>query len=507
MKKLLSLILSLALILGAVSFTATTASAASGTWGGLSWTIDSRGILNISGTGEMNAFTSDSTSAWLNYKSSIKSVLINEGVTSVSAYAFYGCTSLTSAIIGDSVTSIGEDAFYKCTSLRSVTIGDSVTSIGNYAFSGCSSLDAVYISDLAAWCNIDFSGYSSNPLNNLYINGTLVTDLVIPDSVTSIRNYAFRICTSLTSVTIGGSVTSIGNYAFYYCDALDAVYISDIAAWCNISFGDSYSNPLDYANNLYLNGTLVTDLVIPDSVTSIRKYAFSGCTSLTSVTIPDSFTSIGSSTFSSCTSLTSVTIPDSVTSIGSSAFAGCTAIKKVNYCGNEIQWMQMYIDTGNDPLINAPVVYNYQVYVPFTFAEGADTANVAIDDTKGHLSFSAGGMTVENIKALFADENISFTKASGDAQTSGNVGTGTVITASRGDESKSYTIVVLGDLTGDGKVSSADYSKAVSAVKGKATLDGAFYAAANVVAPGTDKLAANDYAKIRSFIVNKIESF
>ena len=447
MKKLLSLILSLALILGAVSFTATTASAASGTWGGLSWTIDSRGILNISGTGEMNAFTSDSTSAWLNYKSSIKSVLINEGVTSVSAYAFYGCTSLTSAIIGDSVTSIGEDAFYKCTSLRSVTIGDSVTSIGDDAFYGCS---------------------------------------------------------SLKSVTIGDSVTSIGNYAFSGCSSLDAVYISDLAAWCNIDFSGYSSNPL---NNLYINGTLVTDLVIPDSVTSIRKYAFSGCTSLTSVTIPDSFTSIGSSTFSSCTSLTSVTIPDSVTSIGSSAFAGCTAIKKVNYCGNEIQWMQMYIDTGNDPLINAPVVYNYQVYVPFTFAEGADTANVAIDDTKGHLSFSAGGMTVENIKALFADENISFTKASGDAQTSGNVGTGTVITASRGDESKSYTIVVLGDLTGDGKVSSADYSKAVSAVKGKATLDGAFYAAANVVAPGTDKLAANDYAKIRSFIVNKIESF
>ena len=107
-------------------------------------------------------------------------------VTSIVAYAFYDCHSLTSIVIPDSVTSIGDYAFLDCNSLTSVTIGNSVTSIGNSAFYNCDSL----------------------------------TSIVIPDSVTSIGNYAFEDCDSLTSVTIGNSVTSIGYGAFAYCNAL-----------------------------------------------------------------------------------------------------------------------------------------------------------------------------------------------------------------------------------------------------------------------------------------------
>ena len=135
----------------------------------------------------------------------------------------------------------------------------------------------------------------------------------------------------MTSVTIPNSVTSIGDDAFRDCTGLTEVNISDLSAWCKISFGDAYANPICYAKNLKLNGSEIKDLVIPNDITEIKNYAFTYCTGLTSVTIPNSVTSIGSSTFRNCTGLTSVTIPNSVTSIGSFAFYNCSGLTSVNY--------------------------------------------------------------------------------------------------------------------------------------------------------------------------------
>ena len=164
---------------------------------------------------------------------------------------------------------------------------------------------------------------------------TKLTSVTIPNSVTSIGGRAFWWCTGLTSINIPNSVTSIGNDAFYYCSGLKEVHINDLSAWCNISFVGYEANPLSYAKNLYLNGELVTDLVIPNSVTSIEYAAFYGCTGLTSITIPNSVTSIGELAFQDCSGLTSVEIGNSVTSIGNKAFAYCSGLKSI-VIGNSV---------------------------------------------------------------------------------------------------------------------------------------------------------------------------
>ena len=262
---------------------------------------------------------------------SLTSVTIGNGVTSIGGYAFAYCDSLTSVTIPDSVTSIGYEAFWSCTSLTSVTIGKCVTSIGDYAFSNCTGLNSIhYTGDMASWLEKNWHSNVMSSGRALYIDGTKIegklvvpngiasipsyafayqagiTSVTIPDGVTSIESYAFRGCTSLTSVTIPDSVTSIGNNAFSGCTSLTSVNITDIGKWAVIDFADDAANPLYYAGNLYLNGELVTDLVIPDGVTSIGDYAFRGCTSLTSITIPDSVTSIWYYAFNGCHKLIEV---------------------------------------------------------------------------------------------------------------------------------------------------------------------------------------------------------
>ena len=283
--------------------------------------------------------------------------------------------------LGLPVTEIG--ALHDYGYLKSIRIPSSIKKISNdWAYS--TSLESIYIEDIGAWCSIEFDGYSSsNPLSvgaDLYLNNKLVTDLVIPDSVTTIGKYAFYNCSNLTSVVIPDSVTTIGICAFSSCSSLTSVYITDIAAWCNISFGGVDANPLYCAKNLYLNNELITDLIIPEGVTEIKSCAFSSCDSLTSVVIGDSVTSIGydafrycssltsvvigesvtaigNYAFDSCSSLTSVVIPDSVTTIGDEAFWGCWSLTTVYYKGTASDWSSMSIYSKNYKLTDATRYY------------------------------------------------------------------------------------------------------------------------------------------------------
>ncbi len=226
---------------------------------------------------------------------SLESIVVPESVKSIGSYAFSCCRSLTNIRVPDSVASIGNGAFGNCTSLTSITISDSVTSIGEGAFQVCTSLESITIPDRVTRIG-----------DATFYNCESIESITIPHNVISIGEEAFRDCTSLESVTMGNSVTSIDEDAFFNCTSLNALYITDIAKWCNISFGNYYANPVYDAGSLYINQKLVTELVIPDGVESIGGYAFYYCTSLKSITIPYSVTSIGSWAFHNCTSLTDI---------------------------------------------------------------------------------------------------------------------------------------------------------------------------------------------------------
>lgn len=277
-------------------------------------------------------------------------------VTAIGDSAFEGCNGITGVTIPNSVVRVGNSAFKNCKSLIRVTIGKNVASFGKDAFSGAVNLTDVFISDLAAWCKITCENNWASPLLHaeyLYLNGTLITELVIPEGVTSIGKYAFEHCQSITKVTIPSSVTEIGYGAFYDCNGLTGVYITDLSAWCKISYdGGVLNNPLCYAHNLYLNGTLVTELIIPEDITEIKYSAFYYCKSITSVTLPSG-----------------------IERIGFEAFVGCNNVNDITFRGTKEEWNSLQ----KDSLWNGEIGKYTVHYDDGDIAEYGDFTGVADD--------------------------------------------------------------------------------------------------------------------------------
>ena len=295
----------------------------------------------------------------------IASEIDGKPVTEIAERAFYDCPGLTGVVIPESVTNIGAEAFRLCTRLTSITFTNSVKTIESYAFTECIALFSVsYGGSIADWCEIDFTDTGANPAHALsgsyaylYIDGEPVKDLVIPDGVTEIKKEAFALYDNLHSVTFPDSVESIGRYAFYSCDLrtitfgnglkrvdddafspnsyLQTVNVPSLEAWCNISFGEGYANPLviwiydsmselDFEKSqLLVNSEVLSgEITLPEGITEIPAYTFK-LSNVTRVIVPDGVQKIGVGAFYKCEKLTSVEIPDSVEIIADYAFCKC----------------------------------------------------------------------------------------------------------------------------------------------------------------------------------------
>ena len=273
--------------------------------------------------------------------------LVNENISAI---------EIPNTIGGYPVTSIGDNAFYGCSKLTSITIPDSVKSIGYYTFTGCTGLKTAG----PIGCGYDYEfGWTDKIPDHAFSSCKALTSITIPDSVTEIGDNAFSFCLGLTGIIIPDNVISIGDWAFYCCSGLMGITIPD--------------NVTSIGDNAFYGCSKLTSITIPDSVTSIGIYAFSNCSKLTSITISDSITYMGSDAFENCpindliiaegsqkitktmirsfrNTVQNITIPDSITSIESYAFEGCDNLeyniyKYGKYLGNDLNPYLILIKT------------------------------------------------------------------------------------------------------------------------------------------------------------------
>lgn len=257
---------------------------AEGDGSNLTWELRNNGELVISGSGKMGGYD-NGNAPWVENRETISSVVITEGVSSIGGYAFENCMLLSS-----------------------ITIPNSVTFIAHGAFFGCENVKSLYIDDLSSYLSISYGGWGSQPLDltndaRLYIDNQEVTDLVIPDGVTSIPDRAFHGCTNITSISLPNSLTEISSSSL--SDSLQGLekvnYRGSVLEWLNLcsassnwyGFGIFNGNGIDF----YIDDSKLENLVIPDGVTEIPTRAFYGIASITSISIPSSVSSIATDAF------------------------------------------------------------------------------------------------------------------------------------------------------------------------------------------------------------------
>ena len=259
------------------------------------------------------------------YNSGITNIEFPSTLETIGNFAFSGCSGLTEVVLSNctSLTSIGNRVFAGCSGLTSITLPSSLTSIGYSALSQCSGLTEVDLSNCASLTsigNLAFEGCS----------GLTHIDLSKCTNLTSIGTYAFQDCSGLTSIILPSSLTNIGESAFYYCIGLNTLeYKGTLEQWLSIDFGSSWMG--GPSHTFIVNGEELTNLVVPEGITTIPAYAFYGCSGITNITLPSSLNIIGDGAFNRCSGLAGdLVIPEKVTSIGQGAFTGCNKLLKVD---------------------------------------------------------------------------------------------------------------------------------------------------------------------------------
>ena len=280
----------------------------------------------------------------------VMDLVIPHGVTAINTQAFRNCSSLRSVTLPDSVQSIGDAAFSQCTNLKEVTLPDSIASIGTGLFSGCTNLSSVKLpANLTSIGSSDFSGCALTGIDlpdsitsigvRAFFGCRNLSSIELPAELISIDQEAFYGCTGLTSVAVPAKLTTIGLGAFEACQNLRDVYITDLAAWAGSDLGYAFSSSHGNEIWLYLDEQLLTDAVIPDSVTSIGSWAFANCTQLNSVTLPEGITDIGEYAFlahDGTTGIEQVTFLGDAPAFAENAFSGTTV--RACYPANDPTW-------------------------------------------------------------------------------------------------------------------------------------------------------------------------
>ncbi len=320
----------------------------------------------------------------------------NEGLTE----------EVTEIVIPETITEIHDYTFYNFSKLTTVTLDKSVTTIGKDAFYGCNSLNRVnYTGTIEDWCKVSFSNLYSDPMfkaTHFYtLNGegeyVEVTEITIPDTITTINAYTFYNFSALTTLTMGPSVDSIGSKAFYGCKSLKTVnYTGDIEDWCNIAFTDSTSTPMSYASKFMIltdaeQNTYeeVTEIVIPNTVTAIGNYQFAGFERITNVTLNNIVTKIGDYAFQNCTSLTAFNT-NNVQTIGKYAFAGDVNLSDLTIT-NTVTKIDDYAFSGDVNLQEVVLGRNVTTIGKEAFANCSNITTLTLNEnleTIGDYAFS-----------------------------------------------------------------------------------------------------------------------
>ncbi len=303
------------------------------------------------------------------------SITFPETVTTIGVEAFKGCTGLTDLVFPDKVATINNNAFNGCTGLTRVVIGSGVNKIDYSAFDGCTGLTTMTIPD-----NVTSLG------TTVFQGCTGLTTVTIGNGITTLGANLFSGCTGLSTVNIGSKVSKIDFTSFAGCTGLGEIIISED----NVTFSSQDCVLFNKSKSIlvqYLLGK-TQSYIIPNCVTGIGEKAFSGCTQLTGVTIPISVTDIGKNAFYGCVRLTGIVIPDSVTNIKSDTFSGCTALKSVNIPGSVIA-IEKGAFYGCSVLNNVTLGTGVQVIGDAVFQNCISLTQITLPDSLNSIGVSA----------------------------------------------------------------------------------------------------------------------